>query len=461
MELAELRKAAREIFANALRSVNASDAIRRAVRLDGSRLTVVESVLDLSAYKSGIYIIAIGKAAWAMAGRLAEILGPRIAGGVISGSAPHEVRNTPGLAADDRWQCFNGGHPLPNEESLKAAQAAVELLKRANAENALVLFLISGGGSAMIEWPLDDRVTLDDLRHANQLLVSCGATITEINAVRRVFSAVKGGSLAARAPQADQITLIVSDTNPGDEASVASGPTLDQPCDLPDPIDVLARCKLTPRLPKSIRQLVGEFRKTSRSLASEGLRKHYVLLDNQSALDAAAAAARGLGFYAQIANDIVEQQIEEGCQMLLSRLEEVRRRVPGNHKTICLISGGEFACSVRGDGTGGRNAETVLRCAIEIDAGNRGAGKGTGPEHVVVLSAGTDGIDGNSPAAGAMADERTIMRARTLDLDAQRLLEASNAFSFFNELGDAIVTGATGTNARDVRILLADSDGRN
>ena len=333
------------------------------------------------------------------------------------------------------WQRFRGGHPLPNEASLAAARAAFTLLDRANDEKATIIFLISGGGSAMIEWPISDDISLDDLRSANRDLVSCGARIAEVNAVRRSFSAVKGGGLARRAPQARMITLIVSDTNPGDEASVASGPTLNPPVDAPNAIDVVEHYHLETVLPKSIMKAV---RRAHSSIPVSG--SHHVLLDNRFAIDVATRKARLLGFMCIKLDDVCEQPIQDGCELLLQSLNH-------GYTPFCGVSGGEFSCPVRGDGRGGRNLETALRCAISLDNYNRNS-------HVVVFSAGTDGIDGNSPAMGAVVDQTTLQRARYLNLDAQHFLARSDSYTFFEQLNDLIITGPTGTNVRDLRIVL-------
>ncbi len=355
-----------------------------------------------------------------MALGLDDALGDKLTAGIIVSTSLHH---------SPRWQSFVGGHPLPNEASLSAARAAFELLDRANNQHATVIFLISGGGSAMIEWPIADDISLDDLRSANQDLVSCGARIAEINSVRRAFSAVKGGGLARRARHVKMFTLIVSDTNPGDEASVASGPTLNPPADAPSAIEVVEHYHLDEVLPESILKAVHG---AQRSPAITG--SHLVLLDNQTALDAAAQKARELGYTSAILDHIREQPIEEGCKLLLESIQDG-----------CTISGGEFSCPVRGDGRGGRNLETALRCAINLKTQN---------SHLVVLSAGTDGIDGNSPAAGAIADETTIRRARNLNLDPEQYLARSDSYTFFEQLNDLIVTGPTGANVRDLRILL-------
>jgi len=180
-----------------------------------------------------------------------------------------------------------------------------------------------------------------------------------------------------------------------------------------------------------------------------------VLLDNDSACDAAAESARVRGFAVETARDIGEQSVEEGAALLVSRLFGLYAREGEGGRGVCLVSGGEFACPVRGGGTGGRSSETALRCAFEIEKALRGGNVGTTPRRVVALCAGTDGVDGNSPAAGALADDTTLRRASGRGLDAAKSLDESDAYTLFEALGDAIHTGTTGTNVRDLRILLA------
>ena len=411
-DLYELHRHSRAIFHHALTAVDPRPSVRNAL----FRLQTT----------APIYSIAIGKAATSMALGLDDALGDKLSAGVIVSTSSHESH---------RWQSFVGGHPLPNEASLAAARAAFSLLDRANDEQGTTIFLISGGGSAMIEWPISDDISLADLRAANQDLVSCGARIADINSVRRAFSAVKGGGLARRAPRTQMFTLIVSDTNPGDEASVASGPTLNAPADAPNALDVVNHYHLETVLPDSIMKAV---RRAQHSSPVNG--SHKVLLDNRSAIDAAAEKARELGFACATLDHICEQPIQEGCDLLLESMREAQ-------EPFCAISGGEFSCPVRGDGRGGRNLETALRCAINLNTNS----------HFLVLSAGTDGIDGNSTAAGAIADQTTLQRARTQNLDAEQYLARSDSYSFFEQLNDLIVTGPTGTNVRDLRIVLESS----
>ena len=370
-----------------------------------------------------------------MAIGLEEGLGDNFTAGLISSPDPPLHLK--------RWRSFRGGHPLPNQASLEAARAAFALLGRANAEEALVVFLISGGGSAMLEWPVSAEISLEDLRTANETLIACGARISEINSVRRAFSAVKGGALARCAQKAEMLTLIVSDTNRGDEASVASGPTMAPSPDAPHATEVIKQYDLKDVLPASILKAVNL---TSTIDQADTPGTHHVLLGNWTAIEAAARKAIELGFTCVTRSDICEQEIEEGCDLLLSTQHV--------ETSFCEISGGEFSCPVRGPGRGGRNLETALRCAIKLDQKNV-------RQHTVVLSAGTDGVDGNSPCAGAIADETTLDFARRFQLDPELVLARSDSYSFFDPLFDSLIlTGPTGTNVRDLRIVITGSSGR-
>lgn len=443
--LFQLRIAAREIFDEAVRAVDAGDAVRRAVRKRGKTLHIGEAQIDLENRK--VYVIALGKAKFPFFD-LEEQLGESFAAGFFS--APF-----PGFGVTDkemvetklrtRWRWCQGGHPLPTKSSLLAAEEAFALLNQANEERGLVIFLVSGGGSAMMEWPIDDSITLANLRIANKVLVKCGASISEINAVRCAFSAVKGGRLAGRTPNCEQITLIISDVPKGEEHNVASGPTFPPSTDTASAAEVVARYDLRDKLPAPILRAIDN----AATLAEPKRHDHFVLLDNDTALEAAASAGRKRGFSAQIARDISDEEIETGCQNLLTRLGDLQSSVNRtNEAAFCLISGGEFACPVRGDGIGGRNLETALRLAIAADQNSERIGE------FVALCAGTDGLDGNSPVAGAIVDSTTIQRARRIGLNTSDFLNRSDSYSFFVALGDAITTGPTGTNVRDLRILL-------
>jgi hydroxypyruvate reductase len=402
------------------------------------QLTVSHRKIDFRDRK--FYSIAVGKAARPMAIALDEILGDRIAGAVLAGP-----RNRPGTTREvgSHWQIFAGGHTVPNEGSVLAAKAAMRLLDQANAEQAPVIFLISGGGSAMFEAPISENISLADLQTANQVLVNSGAAISEINSVRRAVSAVKGGRLAARAPQSDQFTLVISDVPRGEDEMVASGPTVTRPSTALPAREVVAKYKLDADLPGSILKAIEN--EEAGEVVSDCPREYILLLDNSDALSAAAKAAESRGIVAEIAWDILDQPIAEGCEQLLAQLRRLRSRHPS--QPVCLISGGEFSCPVRGAGLGGRNLETALRLAKLAKTSDLG--------QFVAFCAGTDGIDGNSPAAGALIDQTTVQRAEAIGLRLDDFLARSDSYPFFVALGDVFTTGPTETNVRDIRLLFS------
>ena len=430
MNTTELRGAALDIFQHVLRAVDARAAVRRAVSIDGSKLQIFNDEFSLS--ERPIYVVGAGKAALAMSLGLNDVLGQKIARAVVSSTRTATNESLPSTHA-----VFYGGHPLPNQESFRAAKAAFALLGEANQRRAFVIFLISGGASAMIEQPISNDITLEDLQEANRQLITCGATIAEINSVRRSFSAVKGGGLAAPLRDAEFITLIVSDTNIGDEQSVGSGPTLPPDIDPFDAFEVLEKYRLSHTFPASI---VAAIRNAKKLESVRGISPSYTLLDSDVAQQAAIDRANELGFYTFRDYELVEQNAAAGAKKLI---DSAFKWKPLN---VALISGGEFSCTPSGNGRGGRNLETVLRCAILLSEETTST---------VVLSAGTDGIDGSSFAAGAIADETTVARARELEMDPNDFLARSDSHAFFEALGDLIVTGPTGTNVRDVRIVLS------
>lgn len=433
-----LISAAKEIFNEALKRVDAGAAVRDAVRIDGANLLVRgEASVDLS---RGLYVVAAGKAAYPMADAFSHAAGQYIKAGVISGSRPKS-----GSSLGPTWSKFFGGHPLPNEESLEAARACMQMLDQAGGERSPIIFLISGGGSAMMELPRDPRVTLPDLKDLNQVLVTSGASIAEINSVRRAVSSVKGGGLASRAVTSQQISLIISDTRSEDITSVASGPSLRPDKGIPDPISVIEKYGLEKMLPDIVTRSVKEHEGV---LLPPGADSYFrVLLDNSQLVDQAAGIAREMGFVTDSDGGDRDDIIDEGVASILNQTSVLRRSVSAD-KPVCFVSGGEFGCEVKGNGFGGRNCETVLRAGLLAE-------KDEELRHYAFLSAGTDGIDGNSPAAGGVIDENTFMNARTKGLDPTRYLEDSDSYTFLKELDAAMEIGPTGTNVRDLRIVLA------
>ena len=439
----ELKEAARRILERTLAAIDVEAVVRGAAAFDGERLRVGGEEIDLTGF-ARVLVIGIGKACLPMARAIEALLGERMTDGLV-------VTNAIVGDAPARLPVWIGGHPVPNEESFEAAGAALRLLRENDAEDTLVLFLITGGGSAMFELPIEEGLTLDDLQQVNRALVGCGAVIHEMNLVRRHLSAVKGGRLAAAAPRSRQVSLYISDVNSDDLTTVASGPTLPSDSSLDEFHRVLERYALREKFPPRIVGLIDAkaIPPMPRNRPEEASRRtHHLLLDNRRALlEAARIAEAELGARVEIADDLVEGDVETMVRTHLERLAALRRRHAG--AAVCLLSGGEVICPVRGAGQGGRNLEFALRAAIEIDR--------MGWTELAILSAGTDGIDGNSPADGGVADGDTLARARAAGLSAEQFLIESDSFSFFERLGDAIVTGPTGNNVRDLRIFLARS----
>ena len=436
-----LREIALEIFQRTLAAIDVESVVRTSVRLDADRLLIGANEVDLSRFKR-VVVIAVGKASVPMARAVEDTLDARIADGLVVTNAM--IGPPPRLLP-----VMVGGHPLPNAGSLDAASAALEILRANDSEETLVLFLVSGGGSALFELPIDAAITLDDLQAINRALVGCGAVISEMNVVRRFLSAVKGGRLAAAAPRSRQISLYVSDVNSDDLSTVSSGPTLPSSATRADFAHVIKRYDLLDKFPARVSALITSciFPDLPRANAEDGRRRsHHLLLDNRRALvEAKRVAESDFGCVVEVAEDLVEGDVET---MMLAHVERVvALRHTHRGKTVCLLSGGEAVCPVRGAGQGGRNQEFALRAAIHL--------RQRGLSDIVVLSAGTDGVDGNSPAAGAMADSDTLRRAEEKGVSAERSLQNSGSFNFFNALGDTIITGPTGNNVRDVRILLA------
>jgi len=340
------------------------------------------------------------------------------------------------------FRYFRGGHPTPNQESIRGAEAILKSLHAQNA-SSLVIFMLSGGGSSIAEKPIDDEISLDDLVTTYRVLVLSGAPIAEINTIRKHLSAIKGGRMAVAASGAQQVSLLVSDVPDNMPDALASGPTMPDSTSVADCYSVIEKYGMLDKFPASVRELF-QRHALDETPKSDDLAFHrsrwWPLLSNASLLEAAEAEAQRHGFSVEIDNSCDDWDYARAAEYLLERLRRLRQ----TSERACLISGGEVTVKVENGGTGGRNQQFALACAARISG-----------EAITVLSAGTDGIDGNSPAAGAIADSTTLDRAQARGLDAGAHLAAFNAYPFFESLGDAIMTGPTGNNLRDLRILLA------
>ncbi len=430
----QMRDTAREIFRHALAEASIAKAFSRHVHCERGVLRVCEDLYDLQAY-SRVLVISIGKAGHTMAEALTEQVGESSLEGIVACSVepPAQMRG---------FRYFRGGHPTPNAESIRAANAIRKALDAQTAAS-LVLFMLSGGGSSIVEQPIDDEISLDDLIATYRALVHSGAPIAEINAVRKHLSVVKGGRLAQAAFPAQQVSLLVSDVPDDTPDALASGPTMPDSTSVEDCYHIAERHGLLHQFPASTRELVERhaLEETPKSDDQAFYRSRWwTVLSNQTAVEQASAAAKGAGFAVHVDNSCDDWDYELAADYLLKSLRELRKQSPH----VCLISGGEVTVKVTSGGLGGRNQQFALSCAGKI------AG-----ENITVLSAGTDGVDGNSPAAGAVADGSTTTRARSSGLEALAALEKFNAYPFFSALGDAIETGPTGNNLRDLRILLA------
>jgi hydroxypyruvate reductase len=475
-----LREDARAIFAHALEACGIERVFGERVRCEGATLVVEHSPLiqptipairiDLSNYRKTL-IIALGKAAVPMTGSLLGILPRKLhVRGICSAPAKPARR-------DGRIRYYAGGHPLPNQDSFRAARSALRLLRRAS-ENTFVIYLISGGGSTLFDLPLDPDISLRDTIVFHQALIASGATIAEINTLRKHFSAVKGGRLAAAAPQAVKLTLQVVDVPWQHADAVASGPTLADSSTVEDCRKLLDRYGLLEKFPPTVRRFFtqsnlpetpgdkaalkrnaeraeqarkagpGQYAWSSFSGGSGVLLTNWLatLLSESDLLRAAQDKAASLGYKIVVDNGCDDWPYEKAAAYLVDRLIELRRQHPG--RKLCLLSGGEVTVRIdRQPGTGGRNQQFALACALLLE--QRLPGK-----PVVCLSAGSDGADGNSPAAGAIADPATVPRARALGFNPQAALAAFDACPLFTALGDTLLTGPTGNNLRDLRILL-------
>ena len=429
---------AREIFRQTLASIDIPGTMERKLFLEGKLLILPDASVDLSEI-SEVRVVAIGKAAHSMVAGLPCILpdGLPVCGVVSAPTKPEVAR--PGL------QYFVGGHPVPNAEGWRAAEAILALLQPCTAET-LTLFLVSGGGSALLELPLDATLSLEDVQTIYRALVTCGAPIDAMNTVRKHLSAVKGGRLALAAGPAQKITLAVTDVPVGSESALASGPTLPDPTTIADVAQILEQYGLRKRFPSaSFRWLdAGNLPETPKAGHPAFRNAHFLLLLGMDDLfHAAHHAVEAHGYLSCCDNSTDDWPLDKAVDSLLAQLADWQRENGG--RRVAIIADGEVSSPVTGDGIGGRNAAFVLACVQRIAAGN-----------ITVFSVGTDGIDGNSPAAGAIADGQTLDRARVAGMDPAEFIRRSDAYTFFNRLDDAIITGPTGNNLRDLRIFLAE-----
>jgi hydroxypyruvate reductase len=428
----EMRSLCRTIFLHALAESSIDKAFARHVQYERGALRIGDDLHDLKSY-SRVLVVSLGKAGHRMAECLAQQVGTIVAGIVADPNPP--AAQLPG------YRYFEGSHPQPNQESVRGAEAILKSLGALDSQS-LAIFMVSGGGSSVVEKPVDADITLEDLVATYRTLVLSGAPIAQINAVRKHLSAVKGGRMARTAQSAQQVSILISDVPENALDSLASGPTMPDSSTMEDCYRIVREHNMLPDFPASVRELFESraLEETPKQNDPAFVRSRWwPLLSNATAEKAAAMAAAQQGFAVEIDHSCDDWDYAKAADYLVDRLQSLHREVP----RVCLISGGEVTVKVAGNGTGGRNQHFALYCAQKI------AG-----QDLAVLSAGTDGIDGNSPAAGAVSDGTTWTRAQAASLDPEERLRRFDSFSLFEKLGDTIHTGPTGTNVRDLRVLL-------
>ncbi|HEY3972819.1 MAG TPA: DUF4147 domain-containing protein [Candidatus Sulfotelmatobacter sp.] len=429
----QMRETARAVFLQTIAEASIRKGFSRHVHYERGILRLRDDLYDLQSH-SRVLVVSLGKAGHTMAEALSEQIGSSLEGIVASSVQP--------ASQIHGFRYFRGGHPTPNADSMRAANAILRLLE-AQPASALVIFLLSGGGSSIVEKPIDDEISLDDLIATYRALVHSGAPIAEINAVRKHLSAVKGGRLAQAAFPAQQVSLLVSDVPGNTPDALASGPTMPDSTTVEDCYRIAEKYELLKQFPQSTRELFDRHTLDETPKSDDpafGRARWWTVLSNQTAIEEASVAAERAGFIVHVDNSCDDWDYHKAADYLLRRARELRKQF----SPVCLISGGEVTVKVTNGGIGGRNQQFALACAEKI------AG-----ENITVLSAGTDGVDGNSPAAGAVVDGATVERTRGCGLNVRAALDKFDAHPLFRALGDAIETGPTGNNLRDLRIVLA------
>jgi glycerate 2-kinase len=435
MTPASLHRQALRIFQAALRAADPVQAVLRHLRREGETLIAGGWRYDLSSTRN-IYVIGAGKASAQMAVAVERLLGRRITAGLV---------NAPNAAKLRRVEINECGHPIPERRGVAGARRIAQIANEARQDD-LIVCLISGGASALLPLPAPP-ITLAEKQATTRLLLHCGANIHEVNCVRKHISLIKGGQLARLACPATLVTLILSDVIGDDLDVIGSGPTAPDPTTFKDARAIFEKYRIWNKLPRSVRERVSDtgametpkpgdkiFRKT----------QNVIVGSNALAVDAAAVEARRLGFNTLVLSTYLEGEAREVARVHSGVAREIRASGRPVGPPACVITGGETTVTVRGKGRGGRNQEFALAAALAI----------AGLPGTVILSAGTDGSDGPTVAAGAIADGTTVARADALGRSAAADLANNDSYSFFAALGDLIKTGPSGTNVADVQLIL-------
>jgi hydroxypyruvate reductase len=439
--LRQMRQDALAIFQASLRAVDPIAAVKRYLMLKNDTLIVAGKSFPLTQYQ-GIFLVGFGKAGASMARGVEEVLGERLEAGIINVKYGHVQRLSSKIKINE------AGHPVPDAAGMAGAREIVQFLEARRADE-LVICVISGGGSAIFPLP-QEGITLEEKQEMTRQLLACGADIKEINAIRKHISRVKGGQLARIAQPATLITLILSDVIGDPLDSIASGPTAADSTTFQDCVNILTKYQLWGKIPRSIEQHLqagaeGKIPDTPKAGDPAFASTHNVIVgSNWQAVQAAEQAAEALGYRTLILSTFIGGETRDVARVHAAIAKEVRKTGHPIAAPACILSGGETTVTIRGTGLGGRNQEFVLAAAMDL----------RDMDNVVVLSAGTDGTDGPTDAAGALADGGTIGRAQQQSLKAADYLRNNDSYHFFEPLGDLIKTGPTNTNVMDLRVML-------
>ncbi len=437
---AQLRKDAVTIFLAGLKAVDPVHAVKLHLRCQDGKLKVGDRAYPLKDFEA-VYVVGTGKASAVMGQAVEQILGDFLKAGVINVKYGHALP-TKIIGVNE------AGHPVPDEAALRGTQQIIDLLRQTG-ERDLVLCLISGGGSALLTSPAEG-LTLDDLQKMTKSLLECGAAIHEINAIRKHISQVKGGRLARLAYPSTLVSFILSDVIGDSLDSIASGPTVPDPSTYGDCLHILEKYTIRSKTPPAVLKLLengaqGKIEETPKPGEPVFERTQEIIIgSNILALKAAERKAKELGYHSLILSSFIEGETKEVAKVHAALAKEILSSGHPLPKPACLISGGETTVTVYGQGLGGRNQEFALAAAVGID----------GLKDLVILSGGTDGTDGPTDAAGAIADGTTLQRARSKGLDAEWHLRDNNSYNFFKPLGDLLITGPTYTNVMDLHLVM-------
>jgi hydroxypyruvate reductase len=435
-----MRTDAREIFWAGIEAVEAEAAVKRHCKMENTRLAVDETVYDLGGFRN-IYVIGAGKAGASMARAFEDMMGERITDGLVNVKYDH--------VADLRQvQLTEAGHPVPDEAGQAGAHAIFELASGAQ-KGDLVICLISGGGSALLPLPVEG-VSLSDKQDTTRILLACGATIHEINAIRKHISMVKGGGLARAVYPATLVSLMLSDVIGDDLDVIASGPTVPDTSSFEDCMKILDKYGIREKVPRGVlshiqKGLEGKIADNPKpGDAIFASTQNAIVGSNMECVLAAGKKASDLGYNTLVLSTMLEGETSDVARVHAGIAKEILKTGHPLLPPACMLSGGETTVTIRGQGLGGRNQEFVLSAAMSL----------SGWEDVVVLSGGTDGTDGPTDAAGAVADGQTVQRAKTMGLNPGDFLSNNDAYHFFERLGGLVKTGPTNTNVMDLRIIL-------